>query len=568
MRRSLVALFCVAALFAAVSAADTEIDSLSYALRVESDGSCVVTLTAVIDFAQAPEYLFIPLGKDASQITLSGRSYSTQRVDGITCLRIDGGGLAGRQTFLVSYRLTGCVAQSGEGQRFSAELPGVGWEYPIRSYEMSAEFPVEVTHLPVWTSGYHGEVIDNYLTIERNGTQLKVRCNTPLYDRETMSFRLQFAAGSFDLSQRPGNLIASIRWLFFAALLFCVLYWALRLRNPLFLPSKERTPGMEATAGEISCRMFGREPDIPAMLAHWGNLGYLTIHRTKNGRLLITPCMQMGNERKAAERKLFRSLFGSGGRTIQASGEAFRSAVAHGAPFVRASWLHRMFLPKSGNPRIVRLLGLIGGAIVCLMTADLRLQTAGTLRYVYLILSAVALTVLCFFVQEGAASFLRRRRLVPILTGFIFSAALVLLANRAGCTGYMLLNLLLQYFCGFATMFGGRRSQAGMDSLRSLLGLRRFLRSAPQEELFSLLSHDGQYFYRLLPFAEQLGVGAAFARRFGSRRLGPCPWLTDERAAPKTAEEFYRLYAECMSAMRAPRRVIVRRPPAVVRKRR
>ena len=62
MRRCLVALLCVAALFAAVSAADTEIDSLSYALRVESDGSCVVTLTAVIDFAQAPEYLFIPLG--------------------------------------------------------------------------------------------------------------------------------------------------------------------------------------------------------------------------------------------------------------------------------------------------------------------------------------------------------------------------------------------------------------------------------------------------------------------------------------------------------------------------
>ena len=50
--------------------------------------------------------------------------------------------------------------------------------------------------------------------------------------------------------------------------------------------------------------------------------------------------------------------------------------------------------------------------------------------------------------------------------------------------------------------------------------------------------------------AELLGVGAAFARRFGSMQLEPCPWLTDARESPATALEFYRLYADVLAQLR------------------
>ena len=52
-------------------------------------------------------------------------------------------------------------------------------------------------------------------------------------------------------------------------------------------------------------------------------------------------------------------------------------------------------------------------------------------------------------------------------------------------------------------------------------------------------------------FAEILGVGAAFSKRFADWQPEPCAWLTDALSHPRTAKEFYQLYSELASAVRA-----------------
>ena len=145
---------------------------------------------------------------------------------------------------------------------------------------------------------------------------------------------------------------------------------------------------------------------------------------------------------------------------------------------------------------------------------------------------------------------------------------LALLGHFAGKGMIVFLDVLLQMFCALTTIFGGRRTQTGQEQARRVLGLRRFLRRADQATLQRLIYQDPQYFYRMLPFADALGVAGAFVRHLGRLTPEACGWLHDAEDSVRTPEEFYRLYLEMAAAVRgekyrapkpAPPR---RRPPA------
>lgn len=114
----------------------------------------------------------------------------------------------------------------------------------------------------------------------------------------------------------------------------------------------------------------------------------------------------------------------------------------------------------------------------------------------------------------------------------------------------MLVSLALQVFCAISTRYGGVRQESAEELVRQLLGLRSFLRTANADALQRLSRSDSQYFYRMLPFAEMLGVGAVFARRCGVLQPEPCPWLIDSLSEPHTAPEFYATYCQIAAAVR------------------
>ena len=118
----------------------------------------------------------------------------------------------------------------------------------------------------------------------------------------------------------------------------------------------------------------------------------------------------------------------------------------------------------------------------------------------------------------------------------------------AGSLPYQLLSLLLQVFCAGTTLFGGRRTSAGEERLRRLLGLRRYLCRADSASLQRLTLQDPQYFYRMLPFAEEMGVGGRFVRCAAGLELEPCLWL--EGAAPRRAGDFFARYAAVCARLR------------------
>lgn len=547
MRRVLIALLCILLLTGSVFAADSEIGSLKTDAVVAHDGSCRVTVTVEIDFSGAPQTLLLPLGRDASEITLAGYSYRTREYNGVTCLLVENqAGFSGRQSFQFAYSLPCGVTEGGGDQLFTLRLIPYGWEYPIKSYEMTASFPFEVTAQPAWTSGYYNDVIDNYLNIQVSGSTVTARSNTPMRDRETLTMTLKFADSPFDLRHQPGKTVAVDRILFFCLLLAALAYWFFTLRCPLPRSARQTTADMEVSAGELPCRLFGEAPDLAACVAHWGNLGYLTIHRNARGRVTLHKQMEMGNERKPAERKLFYAVFRHG---AVCDGAELSARIGSAGGALQCTWLRRMFAKNSGSPQVLRILALLAGLCEGLLVFDALLPATG-IRWLLLPLLALLSAAACLPVQQAPSAVFHRRRARWVLAGLCAAAALMIVGFAADCGGMAFLNLLFQLLSGIAVIFGGKRSAEGQETVRAVLGLRSYLRSAPPEELQTLCHQDGQYFYRMLPYADVLGVGRSFAKRLGCWKPDACPWLTAAGEAPADAAEFCLLYMEVLSVIR------------------
>ena len=546
----LLILLLIAALALSVSATGSgSVDSLLAEVLVAENGTCRVTLTAQVSFTGAPTSFTMPLGEDASEVTASGGQYRLRRINGVRCaLFSNDAGFVGTQTFICSFSLPCAVDDSGAEQSFSLALPERGFDYPIEKFELRAQFPVQVVQQPRLESAYHGDVIDNFFNIRVDGQNVTLRSVAPLKDRETISLDLTFPADSFDLRFLPGRITSFNQIAFLLLLLAAILYWAIRLRGGLLLPRKQAVIDVETTAGETDCRLYGKRPDIAAILAHWGNLGYIAIHRNERGRLILRREMDMGNERKASELKLFQALFRHG-NTCDLQSLRFRSVCKPASASIRGLWVRRLFEKKAGSPLILRGICILAAFFVCLMTFDLWLPASGW-RWVFLPLLSLFSTALCAGLQYCFGYLLHRRRGLFLTLGLILTLVLLLFGSRAGCGGLMFLNLLLQFLCALVLLFGGRRTLEGKAQVSQLLGLRRQLRRIDSEEALRLLSLDGQYFYRALPFAETLGVGRGFCKRFSERRIEPCPWLSDARFHPETPKEFYSLYTEIFSAIR------------------
>lgn len=552
LRRFLLVIFCLLLLFAltvSVTAAENRIASLTQEIAVDDDGAAVVKVTAVVEFVSAPETFLFPLNANAGSVNASGGQYASTTVNGVSCIRFsNSNGFIGTQTFVCTYSLPRDAKETDDGQQFHIALIEQGWDYPIDALAITIAFPAPVAVQPTWSSSYYGDVIDNYLDIELKGNDLVVTSAAPLKDHETLEMTLNFAPGSFTLRHLPGKTTSFNQIAFYVLLAAALLYWFFCLREKPILPAKQQTAAMETTAGELPCQLYGEPPDMAATLAHWGNLGYVAIHCNARGRVILKKQMDMGNERKPAEQRLFEAIFRAG-PVCDLQGQRFRAVSGAASSALRAAWLRRIFAKKPGSPYILRLLVLLAGFFICLSVFDVILPAAGVRWLLLPILAAVGAALL-YLVQQGADAITRRRRAMRLLVGAVSAGLLLLFASAAEAVGLMAITLLLQILCVLVTHFGGRHSEAGRELVRQNLGLRKYLRKLDPDSVRRLNSLDGQFFYRMLPFAEVMGVGHAFAKRFGQWRPEPCIWLTDATRKPDSAEEFYALYLETLTAIR------------------
>ncbi len=549
LRKLLLILICLSLLLGNVFAASDEITEMDVRINVDSNGACHVTVRAEVRFVTRPTTFEFPLGTDAKDITASGATYRSKTIDGVKCIIFENeSGFYGNQTFQCTYSLPCTMWESGNRQHFKASIPERGMEYPINRFSLAITFPGDITAFPQWHSAYYGDVIDNYMSIQITDNTVTAKSNIVFRDHETLSITLAFEPDVFELKHLAEQTVAFDRLIFFLLYAVCILYWLVALRKTRIKTKNDILFHFESSAGEVPCQLYGSKADIGGLIALWGRLGYILLHRTKRGVFRLEKQMTMGNERSTAERRLFHSIFHSTD-FIEVPGHRFQSAVNTEASVLTAHWKRRMFEKKDGNPKLLHRLCLCVGLFLSLMIFD-TLLAATPGRWFWLVVLTLLSLPLHLVLQQMIPRLYRPERWIYVGLGVAATVILYLLAIPAECGVYLFFHILLQLGSGYATRFGGQRTLPGREIVQELLRLRRFVLHCDSSSVAQCIRGDSQYFYRILPYAEIMGVGKRFLKHFGPATTEICPWLVDEKADASTPQAFYKVYTDLVQQLR------------------
>ena len=521
-RRILLLILCCALMLSlsVTASADSAASYVQVYATVTSDGNCEVTMTVSLRLEEPMEDVTFPLPKEATNIKRDGdnaRTRHTGNAIAVSLPHLDN--FVGDAVIRFNYSLPNVVTVSEKQLYLNLPLLS-GFHYPIESTKFDVLLPAKITSRPTFFSTYHQDSIETMLQFSIDESMLTGTINSRLKDNETLSFTLPVTPAMFpsvSTYERTGN-PEVVPMGILAAL--ALLYWLVFLRCLPFIRARRTTPPEGITAGELGTRLTLAGADLTMMVVTWAQLGYIMIHLDDNGRVMLHKRMDMGNERSAFENKVFNALFGKR-RVIDGTGYQYAQLcrkVAQSIPGQK-SLCH----PRSGNTKIFRWLAC-GSHVFCGICLAMNMATSFALQIILSIFLTVFAAVSAWYIQEGMYR-LHMRYKVPLFVSLILSIAWILLGIFAGQWIIALLSTLGQLLAGIAAAYGGRRTDLGRQNASYVLGLRHYLKKISQQDITRLQHNDPEFFYNMLPYAMALGVGKAFSRTFGRKKLEPCPYF-------------------------------------------
>lgn len=559
MRRFLVllcTLLIVSGFIAMPASAESAASKVDLYCTVNAQGDCLVTMEVLLRLEQNHDSMYFPLPANAKGITLNGSNVTATKGKSSTLVNISRitQGYQGNATMRFEYTIPNAVKVKPreEGEAIGSEkqilltLPLLcGFELPVEKLSFTVTMPVgEMPYRPVFKSIYRQDSIESDLTILRTSSQIIGSSNVVMNDREGITMTMQVSKEMFPTVStyiREGN-PELVPILVFAGL--ALLYWLLTLRTwPIRrLPTTTAPEGI--TAGEMGCRLTLSGSDLTMMVFSWAQLGYILINQEESGRIILHKRMDMGNERDRFENKVFNMLFGNR-RVVDATGVGYAKLVRKVLTMVPEE--RNMYRGNSGNMKIFRGLACIS-QIFCGICVALNMSGILWLGIIMAVILGIFGAVSGWLIQRVAyRHHLRGKQ--PVFIGLGLILVWILLGVLSGQPWIPLGCALGQWAIGYLAAYGGRRSDLGLHDAGQVLGLRHYVKHLPQKDINRLLMNDPDFFFLLAPYALALGVINPYARAFGERKMGQCPYLFAQVTGKRTALEWAHLMTDTADMM-------------------
>ena len=552
MKRFVIMLCSLALILAlAVGASATTAESINLFNTVSNDGGCQVTMTVQLRIDQVEEQLTFPVPKDATNITLNGSRVGTQQTGSARLIDLNSvlGGMTGTFSFTINYTLRDLVQYTSDDQ-LQLSLPLLsGFGYPIDQLQFSVTMPGTQSVRPNFYSGYHQKNIEKDLTYSVSGATIAGRSWNGLKDHETLLMTLTVSEEMFPQSKIELPTLDDVGAAVNICALVALVYWIFFLRNFPFRRVSQTSAPEGQGAGQMVSVLSLQGADLGLMVFSWAQLGYLLIRMDRRGHVYLHKRMEMGNERSAFEQRCFHNLFSR--RDQVDTGSMHYIKQCQGAAKLRGAWqpfLHR----RSGNVKLFRAICSLCGLF---SAASLAVVFSTNLAFPWLVIAPMGLMGLIssvYMLHWAEGLFLHRRGKLFLALGL--SLVWLVVGYLAGQIGVSVWFLVIQLLGGLLAFFGGRRTEAGKQAAAEVLSLRRYMRKLSQEQLHLLWRSNPDFYFDLAPHAMALGIGRAFARRFGKVRLHACPYIQAADTANLTAAQWCQLMRQILDGMNARQR--------------
>ena len=536
-------------------AAESAASGIDMMCTVNSEGDCLVTMTVNLRLESAMEKLYFPLPENAKNITLNGSPVSTSRGSAATLVDISklSDGYMGDLFLRFEYTIPEAVqiTKIDEGMKsedwvLQLSIPLLcGFDYPVESLNFTITMPPgKMTHRPALSSIYRQASIESDIPFKVAGSQIIGSTKTVLNDHEGVTLTMIVPEEMFPTVStyvREGN--PELPYIILFAVL-ALLYWLLTLRTWPIIRMQTTTPPEGITAGELGCRLTLSGGDLTMMVFSWAQLGYLYISLDEQGRVLLHKRMDMGNERSQFENNIYKMLFGTR-RVVDATGNTYAKLVRKVQKIVPQE--RSMYRRNSGNVRIFRALAcvcqiLCGICVAMNMTGVLPLA-------ILLAIILVPFSMVTGWLMQDVAYRTHLRGKVPVLIGFVCFLIWIILGLLCGQVWIPLGCCIGQWVYGYLAAYGGRRSELGRHDAGQVLGLRRYVKRLPKEDISRLMRNDPDYYFNYAPYALALGVINPYSRAFGRRKIEQCPYLITKVTGKHTAEEWGHILADVADMM-------------------
>ena len=552
MKRILTGLFLCCLLIGVLAlpvSAESAASRVDVYCTVNSEGDCLVNMTATVRLESIVTGMTFPLPPTATGITLNGASVSTSKTSSAVLVDISRvvSGIAGEIPLNFSYTLPKAVSvvtvENKRELQLSIDLLN-GFELPVEQLDFVITMPPgELPNQPKFTSIYRQESIASDLTVTVSSNQIIGSSKTSLNDHEGITMTMLVAQKMFPTVStyiREGN-PEIVPMLICAGL--ALLYWLIFLRTSPILHDRCISPPAGITAGEIGCRLTLTGGDLTMMVFSWAQLGYLVI-QLEGSRVLLHKRMDMGNERSAFENKIFGLLFGSR-RTVDATGYPYAKLSRKVSSVVPNE--RNMYKGVSGNVKLFR--GLCCGIqIFCGICVAMNLSSLRAVQILLAVILGAFGAVSAWLIQAMAyRTHLRGKQ--PVYIGLACILVWIVLGVVCGQLLIPLCSTLGELALGFFAAYGGRRSDLGHTVAVQILGFRHYVKHLPVEDVSRLMANDPDYFFNLAPYVLALGAIAPFSRAFGRRKLERCPYIITRAKDVQAAEDWANIMAETADRM-------------------
>lgn len=447
--------------------------------------------------------------------------------------------IEGLRTYHYSYQIQTSSLNIDDYERIMWDVLGNDWRVPIENFAFTINLPKSVDAQPYVYSGVYGQVTNDKITFEFDGTTLTGQSSAPLQPGEGVTVYLDVPLDYFSFAE-PFNFVPVVVG---TTILMAIISFFLFLRYGKDYPVIQ-TVEIDAPEG-YSSAMVGfaydgdaGNKDILSLIVQWASEGLLAIRELDKDNMELTKLKEIPLDAPAFEAKLFNGLFDKGDiiETDDLKNTFYTKieSAKHGLTHFFQKKNYRLYYPHSTG--IKALLTVIAPGLLAMFVAatiQINMNYSPIVLPAFLITFGVGL-IYSIFIVVGFSNFsIRSTGIKALLVGLGVLFTTILLAVLGGvltmfnafdiwlfvAIGCFLLILLL-------AINMTKRTPYGTEIYGKILGLRTFIKEAELDELEMLVHDDPKFFYRVLPFAYVLGLSDTWSKKFETLAVPAPEWYS------------------------------------------
>ncbi|MBE7068426.1 MAG: DUF2207 domain-containing protein [Clostridiales bacterium] len=271
--------------------------------------------------------------------------------------------------------------------------------------------------------------------------------------------------------------------------------------------------------------------DVTSMIYYFAHKGYLTIDLTDEDNPVFRKVKPLPSDASAHEKTLFEGLFASG---EEVSAEDLQYKFFESVEKAKL----QVLAPKMYEKKSV--LGYISGGIIATLFALLVPLILGTIRLgkdyacVAGIVFALPVAVILFlgYVRENYRYKWKKKTQVLLALANVgiaiaFSLVFLFFAVNHVLTEYeKAIVCVVAFVCVFCTSRTLSRREDYLQTLGQILGFKEFIVYTEEDKIKFMLEENPELYYKVLPYAQVLGVTDEWTEKFENLLIEPPQWCT------------------------------------------